>query len=425
MSKSIIIDPGHGGTDPGATGFGIQEKAWNLKIGLYHYERLKALGAKVGITRKDDRTLDSVARTNLIRGKYDYCLSEHWNAFNGQARGVETIHPLRVNNQFATKIANALVEASKLPLRRVFNRRNNSGTDFYFMHRLTGNVHTIIVEYAFMDNRTDHDWYLNETNFYLAAEAVLKEVCKEIGVAYKAPSKANQPALNLPVISGTLYRVQVGAFSKLENAERLQERLEQADIETYLIQDQGLFKVQVGAYSKVENAKAQANKVEGKGFDTYITTASGTAAHGTKDEPTQPAAVVTPSTSVSTSVKAGDKVILNGSASKYATGETIPGSVKNKTYTVMQTRSGQVLLQEIMSWVHVADIRLTGASEPSKPLGSGDRVILNNSATRYATGESIPASRKGQRYTVLQTRSGQVLLQEIMSWVHTRDVRRV
>lgn len=425
MSKSIIIDPGHGGTDPGATGFGIQEKAWNLRIGLYHYDRLKELGAKVGITRKDDRTLDSVARTNLIRGKWDYCLSEHWNAFNGQARGVETIYPIRASDRFARNIANALVNVSKLPLRRVFQRRNNSGTDWYFMHRLTGNVETIIVEYAFMDHRQDHNWYLNKENFYKAAEEVLKVVCKQIGITYRAPKSSSQPDLNLPTVSGTLYRVQVGAFGKLDNAEALQGRLESANIETYLIHDQGLYKVQVGAYSKKENAEAQAKRVEATGFDTYITTASGTAAHGSNNESTQPAAVTTPSTSVSTSVTAGDRIVLNSSATRYATGEIIPAARKNQTYTVMQTRSGQVLLKEIMSWVNVADIRLAGASAPSTPIESGDRVILNTSASRYATGESIPASRKGQRYRVLQTRSGQVLLQEIMSWVHTKDVRKV
>ena len=422
MSKKGIIDPGHGGTDPGATGFGIREKDWCLRISLYQHKRLRELGADVDLTRDKDVTLDSVARTNKIRGKYDFCISNHWNAFNGKARGVETIYPIRVTDRFARNIANSLVNVSKLPLRRVFNRRNSAGTDWYFMHRLTGNVETIIIEYAFMDHRADHDWYLNDQNFYKAAESVVEEICKYIGIQYRGPKSSDQPKVDLPIVSGTLFRVQVGAFGKLENAERLQERLEAADIDTYLIQDQGLFKVQVGAYRKKENAEAQAKRVEAKGFDTFITTASGTPAHGTKDEPTQPAAVVTPSTSVSRSVNAGDKVILNNSANRYATGQTIPASVKNRTYTVMQTRPGQVLLQEIMSWVHVADVRLSSAASA---IESGDRVRLNSNASRYATGEKIPASRKGQRYTVLQTRSGQVLLREILSWVHTRDVTKL
>lgn len=156
------------------------------------------------------------------------------------------------------------------------------------MHRLTGNTHTVIIEYAFMDHRQDHNWYLNEANFFKAAETVVKEVCKEIGITYRAPennvSKPSTPSAN---VSGPLYRVQVGAFGKLDNAEALQGRLEAANIDTYLIQDQGLYKVQVGAYAKKENAEAQAREVQSKGFDTFITTASGSAAHGTNNEPTQ------------------------------------------------------------------------------------------------------------------------------------------
>lgn len=199
MSKKIIIDPGHGGTDPGASGFGIKEKDWNLRISLYQYKRLKELGANVAITRTTDVTLDSVPRTNLIKGKYDFCISNHWNAFNGTARGVETIYNFQQPRAFADDLANALVKLTSLPLRRVFQRKNDEGTNYYFMHRLTGGVNTVIIEYGFIDNKVDHDWYKNETNFYKAAEAVIEVVCKHIGIAYKPvgsiPSKpAPKPA---------------------------------------------------------------------------------------------------------------------------------------------------------------------------------------------------------------------------------------
>lgn len=57
----------------------------------------------------------------------------------------------------------------------------------------------------------------------------------------------------------------------------------------------------------------------------------------------------------------GTKVKIKSSAKRYATGELIPGSRKNQTYTIMQkgTRSGksQVLLKEIMSWVWESDVQ--------------------------------------------------------------------
>lgn len=70
----------------------------------------------------------------------------------------------------------------------------------------------------------------------------------------------------------------------------------------------------------------------------------------------------TVSTSSSTSFSKGQRVTLKTSASKYCTGQTIPSSIKGKTYTIMQVGSGNthpdgVLLKEIMSWVYKKDVQ--------------------------------------------------------------------
>lgn len=64
----------------------------------------------------------------------------------------------------------------------------------------------------------------------------------------------------------------------------------------------------------------------------------------------------------STSFSKGQKVTLKASASKYCTGQTIPSSIKGKSYTIMQVGSGNthpdgVLLKEIMSWVYKKDVQ--------------------------------------------------------------------
>ena len=269
MAKSIIIDPGHGGTDPGANGFGVREKDWNLRISLYQFERLKELGAKVSITRTNDKSLSSTARTNIIRSKYDYCISNHWNAFNGKARGVETIHSVYGGKELATNIANALVRASGLPLRRVFSRKNSSGGDYYFMHRLTGGTRTVIIEYGFIDNADDHNWYKNEANFYKAAEAVIEAVCKEIGIAYKAKGQVAKPSVPKGT-PGKLYKVQAGAFKNKGNAEKLHEKMEDKGIDAFVIQENGLYKVQAGAYSVKSNAENQLKKVKSLVGDAWV-----------------------------------------------------------------------------------------------------------------------------------------------------------
>lgn len=52
----------------------------------------------------------------------------------------------------------------------------------------------------------------------------------------------------------------------------------------------------------------------------------------------------------------GDRVKIKTSATNYVTGQRIPSSIKNKTYTIMQKENGKSLLREIMSWVYDKDL---------------------------------------------------------------------
>lgn len=233
MSKSIIIDVGHGGTDTGAVGFGVYEKNWNLKMSLYQFKRLKEMGANVSITRTNDKTIDPETRGRMIKSKYDVCISNHFNAFNGHARGVETIHSIHHSSSFASDIANELVKETGLSLRRVFTKRiENTNSDWYFMHRLTVPTETVIIEYGFLDNQSDHNYFKNERNFYNAGEAVLKAVCRKIGVKYKS---ANQKPTKKD--DDIMYKVQTGAFNDIKNAESLADKLKKDGYDTYIVYD--------------------------------------------------------------------------------------------------------------------------------------------------------------------------------------------
>ena len=65
MAK-IVIDAGHGGEDPGASGNGIIEKDLTLKISKYMYDRFKDLGVPVKMTRETDITLSPTERVNKV-----------------------------------------------------------------------------------------------------------------------------------------------------------------------------------------------------------------------------------------------------------------------------------------------------------------------------------------------------------------------
>lgn len=83
--RGIVVDAGHGGSDPGASGNGIVEKEYNLKIANYIYNRLKELGLPVTLTRSTDVTLSPTDRVNKILNAYGnngnvIVLSNHLNA---------------------------------------------------------------------------------------------------------------------------------------------------------------------------------------------------------------------------------------------------------------------------------------------------------------------------------------------------------
>ena len=81
----IVIDAGHGGDDPGASGNGIIEKDLNLDISNYMYDRFKSLGVPVKIIRSTDETLSPSERTERVLNAYGndsdvILLSNHINA---------------------------------------------------------------------------------------------------------------------------------------------------------------------------------------------------------------------------------------------------------------------------------------------------------------------------------------------------------
>lgn len=89
----IVIDPGHGGEDPGASGNGIIEKNLTLEISKYMYDRFKELGIPVYITRTTDETISPTERVKRILNAYGnnknvIVVSNHINAGGGDGHCV-------------------------------------------------------------------------------------------------------------------------------------------------------------------------------------------------------------------------------------------------------------------------------------------------------------------------------------------------
>lgn len=190
MAPLVIIDPGHGGIDPGGGSNQLfTESEMVLRISLYQYERFQELKVPVAITRRSDETLSSEARANLVRNSgARYCISNHINS--GGGRGSEMIYSIYASAALPRELANEL-EAEGMPNRRIFTRTlpGKPNQDYYFMHRETGSVETVIVEYGFADNPTDAQKI--NSDWRDMAEAIVRGFCEFTKQPYQLPSNAS------------------------------------------------------------------------------------------------------------------------------------------------------------------------------------------------------------------------------------------
>jgi N-acetylmuramoyl-L-alanine amidase len=105
----IILDPGHGGSDPGAVNGKYHEADFNLKYALALKERLEELGLKVKLTRESDINIKTYGEGSRTGIPYEtgakLMLSLHQNSGNKYARGVEIYMAYGDNSHMAKKLA--------------------------------------------------------------------------------------------------------------------------------------------------------------------------------------------------------------------------------------------------------------------------------------------------------------------------------
>jgi N-acetylmuramoyl-L-alanine amidase len=149
---AIVIDAGHGGSDPGAQRGDIQEKELTLAIAEKVRKKLAASGARVMMTRSDDSFVsleDRVAITNNL--KPDLFLSVHINSLeaNSSIYGVETYYQTEQSKTLAQAIHEALVGKLAVPDRNVRKAR------FYVINHTP--VPAVLAEVGFISNKEERN----------------------------------------------------------------------------------------------------------------------------------------------------------------------------------------------------------------------------------------------------------------------------
>ena len=249
--KRVIIDPGHGGSDPGAMYDGRREKDDALRLALAIGSILESQGVDVVYTRTTD-VYDTPLEKSVIanRADGDLFVSIHRNAMPvpGTASGAMTLvyEDEGVPALLAENIQKNLVEAGFADL----GIQERPGL---IVLRRT-QMPAVLVEAGFIDNPQDNRFF--DQNFQAIAGDVADGIMATI----------RQLAAGVP----EYYQVQVGAYRTRMSADRLAEELQNQGFPAFLVYDGSLYKVRVGAFLDMENGIRMEQQLRSQGYPTVL-----------------------------------------------------------------------------------------------------------------------------------------------------------
>ena len=171
LGKTIYLDAGHGGNDPGAIYDNVYEKDINLDIVKKLQFELEKQGAVVLLTRDDDYDLASIdakkrkqsdlsKRADLINeSKCDMYISVHLNAYSSTKwSGLQIFYDdINPNNKVLAEVMNETLKSNLKNVREI--KRENG----YFMYHKI-NVTGILIESGFITNSNDR-YKLKDSNY--------------------------------------------------------------------------------------------------------------------------------------------------------------------------------------------------------------------------------------------------------------------
>ena len=176
-NKTIIVDAGHGGIDPGAMtdDQSIKEKDVNLKITIKLKELLEASGAMVILTRNDDTSLYLEEEGKTIRQKYnenlknrkkiiqessaDMFISIHLNKFEqSKYYGAQTFYSYGKEDD--KKLATSIQSELKRVVDTTNNREIKPRNDIYLLKE--NEVPSALIECGFLSNDKEAKLLNNE-----------------------------------------------------------------------------------------------------------------------------------------------------------------------------------------------------------------------------------------------------------------------
>lgn len=179
--KVIVVDPGHGGSNPGAVANNDREADNNLAVGLKLRDKLAAAGAKVILTRSTDRTVaqegstlgqELEARVKLAESNHaDMFISIHSNENpDPSIAGAMTFYHSAKSPQLALDVQSELIKATGAV------DKGTSPATFYVLRNTS--MPGILVEMGFVSNAAEAGRLQNDSYQNSIAQGVIAGVIK-------------------------------------------------------------------------------------------------------------------------------------------------------------------------------------------------------------------------------------------------------
>ncbi|MGD1867580.1 MAG: DUF3747 domain-containing protein [Phormidesmis sp.] len=175
---TVVIDPGHGGRDPGAVGIGgLREKDINTTVSRRIQASLNARGINAVLTRSDDRELDLQPRVNIAeRANADIFVSIHSNAISLSRPDVNGLETYYYSSGFrlAQTIHNNVLQRTDLRDRGVRRAR------FYVL--VNTSMPAVLVETGFVTGREDAARFRNPQEVNTIADGITSGILQYLNV---------------------------------------------------------------------------------------------------------------------------------------------------------------------------------------------------------------------------------------------------
>ncbi len=253
MAYKIVVDAGHGGSDPGAVYNGRQEKDDTLALAMRVGNYLSNAGFSVDYTRTTDvydTPFEKATKANQVGANLFVSIHRNSSPTANTYDGVQTLvyNDSGMKAQLARNI-NDNLEALGFRNLGVVERPN-----LVVLRRTK--MPAVLVEVGFINSDQDNERF--DGSIDEIAEGIADAIIDTLG------------SQGIYGNGGTNYAVQIGAFRNRNLAIQLTYELRNQGFQANIVMEDGLYKVRIGDFASLDAAVELEQTLRMMGYNTFI-----------------------------------------------------------------------------------------------------------------------------------------------------------